>query len=102
MYVKLGTQFCPDCNVPVTPQSFEAIVAQVQRELRGASVEVLAPLVINSQGPVPDLAKWARGRATRSCASMANTRPPINGRAWTATRNTTSSCPPAWWWCSRR
>ncbi|MDY0048937.1 MAG: excinuclease ABC subunit UvrA, partial [Thauera propionica] len=23
MYVKLGTQFCPDCNVPVTPQSFE-------------------------------------------------------------------------------
>ncbi|MBS0551331.1 MAG: excinuclease ABC subunit A, partial [Proteobacteria bacterium] len=30
MYVKLGTQFCPDCNVPVTPQSFEAIVAQLQ------------------------------------------------------------------------
>jgi excinuclease ABC subunit A len=62
MYVKLGTQFCPDCNVPVTPQSFEAIVAQIQRELRGASVEVLAPLVINRKGLYTDLAKWARGK----------------------------------------
>ncbi|WP_415257810.1 excinuclease ABC subunit UvrA [Thauera phenylacetica] len=62
MYVKLGTQFCPDCDVPVTPQSFEAIVAQVQRELRGASVEVLAPLVVNRKGLYTDLAKWARGK----------------------------------------
>ncbi len=62
MYVKLGTQFCPDCNVPVTPQSFEAIVAQIQRELRGASVEVLAPLVVNRKGLYTDLAKWARSK----------------------------------------
>ncbi|MDD3676226.1 excinuclease ABC subunit UvrA [Thauera propionica] len=62
MYVKLGTQFCPDCDVPVTPQSFEAIVAQVQRELRGASIEVLAPLVVNRKGLYTDLAKWARGK----------------------------------------
>ncbi|HQZ01515.1 MAG TPA: excinuclease ABC subunit UvrA [Thauera sp.] len=62
MYVKLGTQFCPDCNVAVTPQSFEAIVAQIQRELRGASVEVLAPLVVNRKGLYTDLAKWARGK----------------------------------------
>ena len=62
MYVKLGTQFCPDCNVPVTPQSFEAIVAQIQRELRGASIEVLAPLVVNRKGLYTDLAKWARGK----------------------------------------
>jgi excinuclease ABC subunit A len=62
MYVKLGTQFCPDCDVPVTPQSFEAIVAQIQRELRGASVEVLAPLVVNRKGLYTDLAKWARGK----------------------------------------
>jgi len=62
MYVKLGTQFCPDCNVPVTPQSFEAIVAQIQRELRGQSIEVLAPLVVNRKGLYTDLAKWARGK----------------------------------------
>ncbi|WP_075149508.1 excinuclease ABC subunit UvrA [Thauera chlorobenzoica] len=62
MYVKLGTQFCPDCDVAVTPQSFEAIVAQLQRELRGASVEVLAPLVVNRKGLYTDLAKWARAK----------------------------------------
>ncbi|MDD2873492.1 MAG: excinuclease ABC subunit UvrA [Azoarcus sp.] len=62
MYVKLGTQYCPDCQVPVTPQSFEAIVAQIQRELRGASIEVLAPLVTNRKGLYTDLAKWARGK----------------------------------------
>ena len=62
MYVKLGTQFCPDCNVAVTPQSFEAIVAQIQHELRGASVEVLAPLVVNRKGLYTDLAKWARAK----------------------------------------
>ncbi len=62
MYVKLGTQFCPDCNVPVTPQRFEAIVAQIQRELRGALVEVLAPLVVNRKGLYTDLAKWARAK----------------------------------------
>ncbi|ENO76063.1 excinuclease ABC subunit UvrA [Thauera sp. 63] len=62
MYVKLGTQFCPDCDVPVTPQSFEAIVAQIQRELRGQSIEVLAPLVINRKGLYTDLAKWARAK----------------------------------------
>ncbi|PKO50794.1 MAG: excinuclease ABC subunit A, partial [Betaproteobacteria bacterium HGW-Betaproteobacteria-21] len=62
MYVKLGTQYCPDCQVPVTPQSFEAIVAQIQRELRGASAELLAPLVSNRKGLYTDLAKWARGK----------------------------------------
>ncbi|MBR0567539.1 excinuclease ABC subunit UvrA [Azoarcus sp. L1K30] len=62
MYVKLGTQYCPDCQVPVTPQSFEAIVAQIQREMRGLSVEVLAPLVTNRKGLYTNLAKWARGK----------------------------------------
>ena len=62
MYVKLGTQYCPDCNVPVTPQSFEAIVGQILREHRGTSVEVLAPLVSNRKGLYTDLAKWARGK----------------------------------------
>ncbi len=62
LYVKLGTQYCPRCDVPVTPQSFEAIVAQIQRDFRGRSVEVLAPLVVNRKGLYTDLAKWARGK----------------------------------------
>ncbi|WP_300435934.1 excinuclease ABC subunit UvrA [Zoogloea sp.] len=62
MYVKLGTQFCPDCDVPVTPQSFEAIVAHIMRDCAGQSVELLAPLIINRKGLYTDLAKWARGK----------------------------------------
>ncbi|MDR3214588.1 MAG: excinuclease ABC subunit A, partial [Azoarcus sp.] len=62
LYVKLGIQYCPDCQAAVTPQSFEAIVAQAMRDFRGMSVEVLAPLVTARKGLYNELAKWARGK----------------------------------------
>ena len=62
IYVKLGVQHCPDCHVPVTPQSFDAIVAQVMREAKGEHIGVLAPLVVNRKGVYTDLAKWAAAR----------------------------------------
>jgi excinuclease ABC subunit A len=62
LYVKLGVQHCPDCNVPVTPQSFDAIVGQVARDLNGQHVGVLAPMVVNRKGVYTDLAKWAAAR----------------------------------------
>ncbi|WP_332671392.1 excinuclease ABC subunit UvrA [Aromatoleum sp.] len=62
LYVKLGTQFCPQCDVPVSPQSFDAIAAQILRDFRGASVELLAPLVTNRKGLYSALAKWAKGK----------------------------------------
>jgi excinuclease ABC subunit A len=62
LYVKLGIQFCPDCKVAVTPQSFDAIAAAVLRDLRGQEVGVLAPLIVNRKGYYTDLAKWAAGR----------------------------------------
>ncbi len=62
LYVKLGVQHCPTCRIPVTPQSFDAIVAQVMHEHRGQHVGVLAPLVVNRKGVYTDLAKWAAGR----------------------------------------
>ena len=62
IYVKLGVQHCPDCGVPVTPQSFDAIVAQVMRESKGQHIGVLAPLVVNRKGVYTDMAKWAAAR----------------------------------------
>ncbi|HTN50109.1 MAG TPA: excinuclease ABC subunit A [Burkholderiaceae bacterium] len=62
IYVKLGVQHCPDCQVRVTPQSFDAIVAQVMREAKGEHIGVLAPLVVNRKGVYTDLAKWAAAR----------------------------------------
>ncbi len=62
MYVKLGVQHCPSCNIAVTPQSFDTIVAQVMRDLKGLHIGVFAPLVVNRKGVYSDLAKWALGR----------------------------------------
>ncbi len=62
LYVKLGTQYCPDCDVAVRPQRFEAIAAQILTDFDGQSVELLAPLVVHRKGLYTDLAKWARGK----------------------------------------
>ena len=62
LYMKLGTQYCPDCNVPVEAQSFDAIVARVLREHKGRHIGVLAPLVTARKGYYTDLAKWAAGK----------------------------------------
>ncbi len=62
LFVKLGTQYCPGCEVPIEPQSEEAIVARIMREYKGTHVGLLAPLVINRKGVYTDLARWARNR----------------------------------------
>jgi excinuclease ABC subunit A len=62
LYVKLGTQHCPDCKVPIEPQSEQAIAARILRECKGERVGLLAPLVSNRKGYYTDLAKWARGK----------------------------------------
>jgi excinuclease ABC subunit A len=62
LYVKLGTQYCPDCKVPIEPQSEDAIAARLLREYKGQRIGLLAPLVVNRKGYYTDLAKWARGK----------------------------------------
>ncbi|MDR1462334.1 MAG: excinuclease ABC subunit A [Azoarcus sp.] len=62
LYTKLGVQYCPDCQTAVTPQSFEAIIAQLMRDFRGMSIEILAPLVTGRKGLYNELAKWAKSK----------------------------------------
>jgi excinuclease ABC subunit A len=62
LFVKLGVQHCPDCRIPVTPLSFDSIVAQIGQSLRGQHVGVLAPLIIHRKGYYTELAKWAAAR----------------------------------------
>jgi excinuclease ABC subunit A len=62
LFVKLGTQHCPDCDVPIEPQSEDAIVARLMKQHRGETVVMLAPLVINRKGVYTDLAKWAASK----------------------------------------
>src|SRR5439155_1315396 len=55
LFVKLGTQYCPDCEVPIEPQSEEAIAARILREYRGETLVMLAPLVVNRKGVYTEL-----------------------------------------------
>jgi excinuclease ABC subunit A len=62
LFVKLGTQHCPQCNVPIEPQSIDSIAARILREHRGQHVGLLAPLVVSRKGYYTDLAKWAHAK----------------------------------------
>ncbi len=59
LFVKLGTQYCPDCEVPISAQSIDAIAAQVMKKWRNKRVRLLAPLIVSRKGYYTDLAKWA-------------------------------------------
>ena len=59
LYVKLGTQYCPDCNVAIEPQSSASIAARLLRDYKGQTISLLAPLVVARKGYYTDLAKWA-------------------------------------------
>jgi excinuclease ABC subunit A len=62
LYVKLGVQYCPDCDVAIVPQSVDAIVTQILRDYAGQHIGVLAPLVLARKGFYTDLAKWAASK----------------------------------------
>jgi len=65
LYVKLGTQHCPECDVPIEPQSGEAIAARIIKDFKGKTVDLLAPLIVSRKGFYTDLAKWAAGKGYR-------------------------------------
>jgi excinuclease ABC subunit A len=63
LFVKLGTQHCPDCDAAIVPQSIDAISARILRNYSGSRIGLLAPLVVSRKGYYTDLAKWAAGRS---------------------------------------
>ena len=62
LYVKLGTQHCPDCDCAIEPQTLDAMVARILRDYKGVRIGLLAPLIVARKGFYTDLAKWARGK----------------------------------------
>jgi excinuclease ABC subunit A len=59
LFARLGTQYCPKCNVAVQKQSQAAIVQQVEAAARRGKVRVLAPLVKARKGFHTEVAAWA-------------------------------------------
>ena len=60
LFAKLGTQYCPDCSVPVQAQTREAIRAHLVREAgRRGQIRVLAPVIKHRKGFHTDVGEWA-------------------------------------------
>jgi excinuclease ABC subunit A len=59
LFAKTGTQFCPDCDLPVAKQSVASIVKQIEAAAKRAPLKVLAPLVKARKGFHTDVARWA-------------------------------------------
>src|SRR5882724_7747262 len=61
LFARLGTQFCPDCQVPVEAQTRDELGRRLQKELRQrGELLLLAPVVKNRKGFHTDVAEWAR------------------------------------------
>ncbi len=59
LYSKLGTLYCPDCNVPVEKQSLSAIENTILDHLKKGPVTLLAPLIRGKKGYHTEVAAWA-------------------------------------------
>src|SRR5262249_35127843 len=59
LFAKTGTQFCPDCDLPVAKQNVASIVKQIEAAAKRGALNVLAPLVKARKGFHTDVARWA-------------------------------------------
>jgi excinuclease ABC subunit A len=66
LYVKLGIQHCPDCDVAIESQSAASIAGRLLRDYKGKRIALLAPLVVARKGYYTDLAKWAAKKGFKS------------------------------------
>jgi excinuclease ABC subunit A len=60
LFARLGTQYCPDCQVPVEAQTRDELGRRLRGELRQrGDLLLLAPVVKNRKGFHTDVAEWA-------------------------------------------
>ena len=59
LFAKTGTQFCPDCDLPVEKQSLAVITKQIESIAKRGPVRVLAPLVKARKGFHTEVVRWA-------------------------------------------
>src|ERR1043165_3509291 len=60
LFARLGTQYCPDCQLPVEAQTRDELGRRLQNELKArGDLLLLAPVVKNRKGFHSDVAEWA-------------------------------------------
>jgi excinuclease ABC subunit A len=60
LYSKLGTTYCPDCQVPVEKQSVAAIENTIRSLLTKGPVTLFAPVIRGRKGYHTEVAAWAQ------------------------------------------
>ena len=60
LFARLGTQYCPDCNLPVEAQTRDELARRLRTETASrGELTLLAPVVRNRKGFHTDVAEWA-------------------------------------------
>jgi excinuclease ABC subunit A len=60
LFARLGTPYCPDCQIPVENQTRDEVARRLAREVRArGQLTLLAPVVKNRKGFHTDVAEWA-------------------------------------------
>ncbi len=60
LFARLGTQYCPDCQLPVEAQTRDELGRRLKAELKSrGDLLLLAPVVKNRKGFHSDVAEWA-------------------------------------------
>lgn len=60
LFARVGTLHCPDCHLPVEPQTREEVVRRIERQLaQSRELRFLAPVVKHRKGFHSDVALWA-------------------------------------------
>jgi excinuclease ABC subunit A len=60
LFARLGTQYCPDCQLPVEAQTRDELGRRLGNELKArGDLLLLAPVVKNRKGFHSDVAEWA-------------------------------------------
>src|SRR5204862_110078 len=68
LFARAGTQFCVDCNLPVTKQTVDQMIDTLLRQPSGTNITILAPLVRGRKGHYRELFRdtlrqgYTRGR----------------------------------------
>jgi excinuclease ABC subunit A len=63
MFARLGTPYCPKCNLPAVGQTPDAIVSTLEHQARHrGKLHILAPMIRNRKGFHSEVAAWAMKR----------------------------------------
>ena len=80
LYARAGLRHCPECRIPISPQSIESIVDAIEKGLDGGPAAILVPVVKGRKGAHAEtlrrLARQGIGRARVDGRDVSLEKPP--------------------------